>query len=71
MWRCYHVTNVFAVVGGHIKDARSHEHQKKEHHVFTNFNLDFSQHTTYNINYALMQHLSTGGSHHQATLKPY
>jgi len=33
--------------------------------------LGLSQHTTYNINYALMQHVSTQRSHHQATLKPY
>jgi len=36
------------------------------------FNLGFSQHiTTYNINYALMQHVSTRSNHHQTTLKPY
>ena len=59
------------MVGGHVKDARSHEHQKKEHYVFANFNLRFNQHTTYNINYALKQHVSTEGEgFHQATLKP-
>jgi len=69
VWGCYHVTNVCAAVGGHIK--RSHEHQMEKHSVFTNFHLGFRQHKTYNINYALMQHVSTRRSHHQATLKPY
>jgi len=40
--------------------------------LLTEFNLGISQHTTiYNINYALMQHVSTRRSHHQATLKQY
>ena len=55
----------------HAKFSRSSYFERGHPVVFScllNLILAFSQHATYNVNYALMRHVSTRMSHHQDTL---